>query len=70
MPIRDAALARAIETAGSQAEFARRIGATPQAVGQWSRVPVLRVLDVENATGIPRHELRPDVYPPDGQRCA
>lgn len=39
-------------------------GVSPQAISQWSRVPVLRVLDVERVTGIPRHELRPDIYPP------
>jgi DNA-binding transcriptional regulator YdaS (Cro superfamily) len=37
---------------------------TPQAVSQWKRVPAERVLDVERATGVPRHELRPDIYPP------
>ncbi len=27
------------------------------------RVPAERVLDVERITGIPRHQLRPDIYP-------
>jgi DNA-binding transcriptional regulator YdaS (Cro superfamily) len=36
---------------------------TSQAISQWTRVPAERVLPVEAATGIPRHELRPDLYP-------
>jgi transcriptional regulator with XRE-family HTH domain len=29
------------------------------------RIPAERVLDVERITGIPRHELRPDLYRPE-----
>ena len=34
------------------------------AAGQWRRVPAERVLEVERLTGVSRHELRPDLYPP------
>lgn len=37
-----------------------------QAIYKWlakGRIPSERVLDVERATGIPRHHLRPDLYP-------
>jgi DNA-binding transcriptional regulator YdaS (Cro superfamily) len=27
------------------------------------RIPALRVIAVERATGIPRHRIRPDLYP-------
>ncbi|HXJ59411.1 MAG TPA: Cro/CI family transcriptional regulator [Verrucomicrobiae bacterium] len=43
--------------------IAKALNTTPQAISQWNRVPVLRVLDVERITGVPRHELRPDIYP-------
>ena len=50
--------------AGGSVGIARLIGITSQAVSQWQRVPALRVLDVEKGTGVPRHILRPDLYPP------
>ena len=43
--------------------LARDMGITPQALGQWTRVPAERVLDFEFHTGISRHDLRPDIYP-------
>ena len=58
------ALEKAIEAAGNAASLARRLGINPQAISQWDKVPPLRVLEVERCTGVPRHELRPDIYPP------
>ena len=63
-----AALRRAIERAGGQAEFARLIGITAQAVSQWDEVPPLRVLAVERVSGVSRCELRPDLYPLELER--
>ncbi|WP_440090466.1 transcriptional regulator [Pseudomonas fragariae (ex Marin et al. 2024)] len=57
---------RAAEAAGSQSALARVLGCTPQNVQKWcasGRIPAERVLRVEQATGVPRHELRPDLYP-------
>ncbi|MGY5812025.1 Cro/CI family transcriptional regulator [Rhizobium sp. LEGMi198b] len=49
--------------AGGPTALARAVGkVSSQAVSQWKQVPVGRVLDVEKATGISRHELRPDVF--------
>jgi DNA-binding transcriptional regulator YdaS (Cro superfamily) len=47
---------------------AAQLGITHGAISQWDKVPVERVLDVERVTGIPRHELRPDIYPPERER--
>jgi len=55
-------LQRAIDAAGGVAKLARLVGVTSQAISQWDRVPAERVLAVEDATGVPAHELRPDVY--------
>jgi DNA-binding transcriptional regulator YdaS (Cro superfamily) len=56
---------------GGQSKLARELSArgkpcTPQAVQKWcnsGHVPEDRVLDVEELTGVSRHELRPDLYP-------
>jgi len=61
------ALELAIEARG-MAALAARLGITIQAISQWRRVPVSRVLEVERATGVPRSELRPDIYPPELER--
>jgi hypothetical protein len=50
---------------GTRRELAKRIGVKPQAISQWDIVPVGRVLAVEAATGVSRHLLRPDFYPPE-----
>lgn len=59
---------RAVRTAGSQARLAVAIGTNQQTIGKWlkkGRLPAEYVLPVERVTGIARHELRPDLYPPD-----
>jgi len=48
---------------GRLSKLATALGITPGAISQWDRVPAERVLDVERITGIPRHALRPDLYP-------
>lgn len=58
---------RVIDAYGGAAALARRIGVSRNAIWQWrekNHVPVERVLEIEKVTGIPRHEIRPDIYPP------
>ena len=62
------AIEKACEAVGGQAELAKAVGVTPQAVNQWvskGKPPPERVLGIESATGgaITRQELRPDLYP-------
>lgn len=64
---------RAAEAAGSQSALARVLGCTPQNVQKWcasGRIPAERVLLVEQATGVSRHELRPDLYPDESLTAA
>lgn len=56
-------LAKARAKAGGSVGIGRAIGISSQAVSQWKRVPAERVIEVERATGVPREELRPDLYP-------
>jgi DNA-binding transcriptional regulator YdaS (Cro superfamily) len=46
-------------------DLARALSVDKGTVTKWhsGRVPAERVLDVERITGIPRHDLRPDLYP-------
>lgn len=46
--------------------LAALIGVDKATTTRWSqrRIPAERVLQVEKVTGVPRHELRPDIYPP------
>lgn len=62
-------LERAKERVGGQAALAKLIGVTAQAISQWEEVPPLRVLEVERASGVSRHELRPDLYPAEEVRA-
>lgn len=61
------ALQQAVDKAGSQAELARIAGVSTTAVWKWvqssKRVPAEFVLKIEAATGVSRHDLRPDIYP-------
>ena len=55
---------KAIQVAGGAAELARKLGnISTAAICQWRIIPSKRVLSVEAATGVSRHELRPDLYP-------
>lgn len=56
-------ITRVLEKAGGPSALSRLLGIRPQAVSQWRRIPVERVIEIERATGIDRHELRPDIYP-------
>jgi DNA-binding transcriptional regulator YdaS (Cro superfamily) len=61
-------LIQAINNVGTQAELARMLKVSPQRVQWWARhgLPAKWVIPVEKATGVPRHKLKPELYPPDG----
>ena len=60
----------------SQSELASRIGVSPSLISQWLSghrpIAAEQVIPIERATGgaVKRHELRPDIYPPDEYRAA
>lgn len=64
------ALKQAIQIAGSQSALARALRVSQHAVWHWLNkgdlekpLPADYVLAVEEATGISRYDLRPDIYP-------
>jgi TorA maturation chaperone TorD len=60
--MRDQGLAEAIRAAGGVGALARKIGIAQPSVSNWSRIPAERVVAVEDATGVHRTVLRPDLY--------
>jgi len=52
-----------VAKAGGIAALARHLGIKHNSIYSWEQVPPKRVLEVERITGIPRHRLRPDMYP-------
>lgn len=57
---------QATEMAGGVFALARALGIkNHQTFYGWKRVPPEYVLKIEEVTGIPCSELRPDLYPPD-----
>lgn len=60
-------LETAIRAVGTQQVLADLLGIRSASISEWKvrgKVPAERVLDVEAATGVSRHELRPDVFGP------
>jgi DNA-binding transcriptional regulator YdaS (Cro superfamily) len=51
-----------VSKAGGAAALARALGITHPSVCGWECVPAKRVPAVSALTGIPRHEIRPDLY--------
>lgn len=55
----------AISAAGGRAELARALDITSEAVRQWlenGEIPLRRIKEVSKVTGLPMHELRPDIF--------
>ena len=55
-----------IQAGGGPSKVGKQLGLHHASVIEWRKtgqVPVAHVLRLEQITGIPRHQLRPDVYP-------
>jgi DNA-binding transcriptional regulator YdaS (Cro superfamily) len=54
-----------LEERGNQTKVASELRITPQAVQFWfasKKVPAERIVEVERISGIPRAEIRPDIF--------
>ena len=65
MPNYDAPLRKVLDKVGGPTKLADHLGIVPSAVTQWTRVPAHRVPQVAAFAGMPRQEIRPDIYPPE-----
>lgn len=61
---RDPQYVRAIAAAGDVGVVAIALGVTRDSIHRWTRIPAEYVLRLEQLTGIPGCELRPDMYLP------
>lgn len=68
------AINKAIQIAGGVKELCLLLDIkTEMTIRQWVKrdsVPAERVISIERVTGVPRHELRPDIYPPNEYKQA
>lgn len=51
-----------IEYASDSSIVAKAIQRNHQTIYYWKRVPAIHVRTIEKLTGIPREELRPDIF--------
>jgi DNA-binding transcriptional regulator YdaS (Cro superfamily) len=58
----DIGLKAAIDHFGNGNRLADALGINRQAIYQWEKIPLERVIRIEELTGIPREELRPDFF--------
>ena len=61
-----------IRRTGGPSALGRRLGISHSSVIGWRKtgqVPAGHVARLEEMTGIPRHEIRPDLYPPPSPRA-
>jgi DNA-binding transcriptional regulator YdaS (Cro superfamily) len=72
---RDSGLVLVVESVGGFRQLAKLLGGkvSYQAISKWRRIPAYWLVDVEKATGIPRHDIWPALYEgysPDSHRTA
>ena len=73
MNSKNLALEKAIKIAGAQTKLSKAIGSSQQNISYWLRTGKVapdKVILIERVTGVSRHELRPDIYPPEDEKQA
>lgn len=55
-------LTTAAKAVGGVRNLAKRLGISAPAIYQWDKIPADRVVEIEGITGVPRQQLRPDLY--------
>ena len=60
--MRNPIVKRVVRAVGTARAVGEACGITGQAVSLWRHVPIEHVFTVERISGIPREELRPDIF--------
>jgi hypothetical protein len=55
-------LQKALKILGGYSALARELGIDRNAIRRWHSVPDRWIIKIEHLTGVPREELRPDLY--------
>ena len=55
---------------GLMHRIASELGISRSAVAMWDKIPPERVPEVSRITGIPRHQLRPDLWEAPTRACS
>lgn len=55
-------LQKAMEVMGSRSALARALGIDQAAIFRWKQIPSKWIIPIERVSGVPREELRPDLY--------
>jgi len=55
-------LQKAVGIVGGYTALARKLGIDRNAIRRWHNVPDHWIIKIEHLTGVPREELRPDLY--------
>lgn len=65
-------LDRAIAAVGGEAEFCKQFGIKQRSLFYWraGRLPAERAGQIAMITGVPVHELRPDIFPAPATQAA
>jgi hypothetical protein len=56
------AVKAAVTAAGGRRMLADALGISAEAIRQWDEIPVKRLAKVSEVTGIPKPQLRPDIF--------
>lgn len=65
------ALERACKAVGNKKALAQALSVRQSTLSGWfsrGRIPAARVIMIERASGVSRHELRPDLYPMEAKK--
>lgn len=64
---RDFIVQRVIDACGGPTALAALLRIRPPSIYSWHRIPAQHVKAIHSATGIPRHEMRPDIFDPPSE---